>query len=220
LDDDPVATLTITDKLYENNQSEATALAHVFGLSQAERPSLAKEKAKLRARRSHSYFVLSDEERLPSPTDPLKDYMEGGLVAACMRNNCGVVHARDGNAKSASKMFMKSRAILLSGKSYLHPYYNLTLVYLEMGKTAKAISLWEHVRQLESTDQKELRDTLQVAAQELELGQDSKTPSRNTWTATGIGGLQPSNVHLLDCFVLRYRLQEMEEVALKDLAAS
>jgi tetratricopeptide (TPR) repeat protein len=212
LNDDPLHILAIADQLAMHNHYEATTMAHSFGLSQAERPSLAKEK--LRAG-SLSHFVLSDKECL---TVPPKEYLQGGVVEACINNNFGVVHAREGNPKAATFLFKKSRPILRAGMPYLHLYYNLTLAYLQMGKKNRAISLWEHVRRLGRTDQRKLRDKLQETAQKLELGLDSKTPPRSTWTGTGIGGLLPSYVHLLDCFVLRYRLQEMEEAALKELA--
>ena len=216
MDNDLVTTLAVADILFQEKESEATVLARVFGLSQADRSSLVKG-SQLLEQQQHSSSAARDattsgEEKLPNSPEG------GGVISASLHNNCGLVHLREGHTGEAKSCFEKACSVMDSvGSHYLHPYYNLTLHFWETGKVSRAVELWGKTRGLlEMNDRCEIEERLQTTVHEYGQAR-AVTSSRNVWLAKGVGGLQSYRVLLLDCLVLQHRLQRMQDQALQKL---
>lgn len=215
LDNDPIATLTVSDLLSQESQSEATKLALVFGLYQAGRPSLAKRHECDMT--DDFYVAISGNEQPELRGSQLSHIMDHGVVSASFVNSLGLLHLREGKIQEAIRCFEKAcDGLNAIGSCYLHPYFNLTLILWDIGEVSKAVNVWGDIRCLGKNDISEIEDGLNATLSRYAQPGHAMTVNK-TWLANGVGGLEPCWVFLLDCLVLQHRLQCMQAKALENL---
>ena len=213
LDDDPVATLAVSHLLNQGGRSKAARFALDFSLNQAVRPSLATRCSSSECELS---WALSGNVPSHLPYSQLGNGSARGVTSACFHNNRGLAFVREGRVDEAILSFERACSDLNDvGHRYLHPHYNLTLLLWESGQASRAVDLWSSARNLVAIDESDIEEKLRSTLAIYVVLKVEKI--RNNWIARGIGGLQLRNIRILDCLVLQFRVQQMQDRALENL---
>jgi hypothetical protein len=204
LDDDQVTCLAITDLLFQEKISNAASLSYAFSLYQADRTRLAKQK--FTDANCFHLWSISGEIIIRNQNE-----LNGSpLLKACYHNNVGLHHLQNGDMDNARISFEKACQMLMDASSnYLHPFYNLSLLFLQKGSIVDACNIWATCRPYDSRLPSKIKAWLSEALNNyagIKASADKKVEGK--WLSKNIGGLSPSNVHLLDILFLQHILQE------------
>ena len=97
--------------------------------------------------------------------------------------------------------------------SYLHPHFNLALLCWQNGKQSRALEIWSAVRFPCLSHENLIQVQERLAWALKKYSKSRKLKQSDIWIADGIGGMEPRCILVLDCLLLQYRLQELENEA-------
>jgi hypothetical protein len=154
-----------------------------------------------------------------------RELLPGGLVVACLYNNLALQLLGQGSDLESSKQFLEQACAILSSEhsspTYLHPFYNLTLLFLQNSETAEqGVERWSTVRRLKGNASDDFSSSMKWLMEQRSLALQGYSQARANhmvdsifypaWLSQGTGGLRTSNVRLLDCWVLQYQIQRLQ----------
>ena len=236
---DVVVTLAAAQALYNQSPShQATKLAYVYALLGAERTSLVQQLCQEEGgeeRHSSSegnlplqdsaLFCLyeaeailcgttgvEDEEDVVSKVQALvhKARAENVATTATIKNNSGIAHLLCGNADQALEDFRAACEAI--NKNNLEPAFNLTMLLWRMDLVEEAVGVWSRARGFE--DHQGTTAALHGAVADLK---EKKNTTQDA-SQRKIGGIEASQVLLLDCIVLQCRVLNEQYSALQEFA--